>query len=192
MNKEVKQETNKSSNKVYAIIAVIMIVLALFVIFKPNQNTKNAEIGRATEVQTVEAKEENTIARIDITTPLVDAEKPQFEVYVDGSEIPENQAGWMPKFESQGYVIEKDDGTKDILIKALNNVDISIVLKGFRDEKNGKFIQHWVKYTAFKINGEEILSEPRDIWYGKAYAYHLNAKKGEEYKIHIEWTKVDK
>lgn len=190
MNKEIKQEKNKNRNKTYAVIVAVVAVLVAFVIFKPSHNTQNTETTKAPEVQTVETKEETTIARIDITTPLVDATKPQFEVYVNDSEEPEKQNVSMPKFDVQGYVIQKDNGNEDIKLKALKNADISIVLRGrWEKNDNDEIIEHWVKYTSLAINDEEILPEAVEVWHNDPFRYTINAKAGEEYKIHVEWQK---
>lgn len=136
----------------------------------------------ATEVK------KTSIARIDITTPLVDANVPQFEVYVDDSKTLQQQAEWMPKFDIQGYVVQEDDGIKNIKLKALKSGDISIVLRGpdKRDEKNN-IIENWVTFTSMKINGEEILPTSQSVWHNKPFRYIVHAKVGEVYKIEVEW-----
>ena len=135
----------------------------------------------------------DTVARIDISTPLVNADEPQFEVYVDESETSEKQIDWMYKMNRQGYVIQKTDQEMNISIKALNNIEISIELRGpdVRDE-NGKIIENWVKYNSVTINGEEILNAPVVTWHSKpVVAYIISAKANNEYKIHVAWTKTD-
>lgn len=183
-----KDINKKNDNKIYAIVVIVVAALVLFVIFKPNHEVKSTEKAEAITAETTKTKEEKVISRIDFGTKLVDADKPQFEVYVDGSETPMKQAAWMPNFNSQGYVIQTDDGSKDIKLKALTDADISIVLRGRWDiNADGKMIEHWVEYTSFVIDNQEILNKPINVWHNKPFVYKFNTKNGQEYKIHIEW-----
>lgn len=205
MNKEVKKE-EKKNGAIYAVIAiVVVIIVGVATFFKPEANKNSAiatqpDIAEAIEVKTEpivatvgEDTNEQITARIDITTPLVDADTPQFEVYIDDADMPEEQADWMPKFGNQGYVLQKDDGVQDIKLNALKDIDIELILRGpdKRDENN-QFIPVWVTYTSLTVNGKEILQEAVNVWHNKPFRYTINAKAGEEYKIHAEWTKADK
>lgn len=195
MKNEVKAEEKKNGT-IYAVIAIIVIAIASgMVFFKSGSGTDKANTIQKVAIETEEAtaaKEEKMVARIDITTPLVDATKPQFEVYVDGSKTPEKQAEWMPKFGNQGYVVQRDKNSTDINIKSLNDSELMVVLRGpdKRDE-NKKFIPVWVKYTSFTVNGKKILSEPVSVWHNKPFRHTIKAKSGDEIKIHAEWTKAD-
>lgn len=188
MSKEIKEEKSKAG-VIVAVIAIVVVAGGIMLL-KSNADTTIQKTETAAAIK-AENKEEKTIARIDLTTKLVNADKPQFEIYIDGSEIPEKQADWMPEFGSQGYVVERNNNKKDINIKAINDAVISVKLKGLRQEKAGTFVEHWVKYTSVSVNGEEILPEPVSVWYNKPFTYTINAKAGEEYKIHVEWTKAD-
>ena len=192
MKKEIKEEKSKARG-VFAAVVVIIVIAGGIMLFKPSNNVKVQEQKVATATTAPKPKAEKTVARIDLTTKLVDADKPQFEVYVDGSKTPEKQADWMPKFGNQGYVIQRYDGAKNIKLKALKDVDIDIILRGpdKRDE-NKKFIPVWVKYTSLTINGKKILSEPVSVWHNRPFHHTIKAKSGDEIKIHAEWTKADK
>lgn len=134
-----------------------------------------------------------TTSRIDLTTNLVDENIPQFEVYVDGSETPLKQMGWMSKNNLQGYVVQKDGKNMDMIIKSLSDAKIKLSFRGLweKDAEN-KMVEHWVKYTSINIDGNEILSEPVNVWHDKPFVYTIDAKNGAEYKIQIKWTKSDK
>ncbi len=202
MSKEVKTQEPTKSNKKYIVLAIVVILAIIGIMSGNGKEDETATTTVATteqapvaeQVPVVEEKTAETepaIARIDISTPLVNADEPQFEVYVDGSEEPEKQVAWMPNFGKQGYVLQDSNGSKDITIKVLNDADINIILKGRRDEKKGQLIEHWVDYTSLTINMDKILPQTKPIWYGKAFTHTINAKAGDEIKIHAEWQKPD-
>ena len=192
MKKEIKKE-EKKSRKIYLVILAIAIIAGAIVFFKPKADMNG--VGETQQVvnEVAESREQLTTARIDITTNLVDAAKPQFEVYVDSSENPEKQASWMPKFETQGYVVQSDNGDIDIVINAIKeDTDINLTLRGkWEQDKDNNMMENWVKYTSLTINGKEILPEAVAVWHNKPYRYTINAKAGEEYKVHAEWTEAD-
>ncbi|MBR1600276.1 MAG: hypothetical protein IJ677_01710 [Alphaproteobacteria bacterium] len=192
MSKEIKNEKSKAG-VVTAVVVAIAVIAGGIMFFKPSNNVKVQEQKVATATTAPKPKDEKIVARIDLTTKLVDAKKPQFEVYVDGSKTPEKQAGWMQKSGNQGYVIQRDKSSTDINIKSLNDSELMVVLRGpdKRDE-NKKFIPVWVKYTSFTVNGKKILSEPVSVWHNKPFRHTIKAKAGDEIKIHAEWTKADK
>ena len=161
----------KKRKYIYIILAVIAFVAAVSFVLFPRNNKP-------------------TEARVDITTTGI--KTPRFNVYVDNSETPEEQAAWMNKFDIQGYVVQSDNGVKDIDLKVLNNADIEIILRGpdNRDENNN-IIENWVKYTSFTVDGQEILKEPINVWHNRPFRYTIKTKAGDEHKIHIEWTKSD-
>lgn len=206
MSKEVKKDEPKTSGTKYLIVGLVVILAGVYALLsnnstneqtvtiaKPTATTEQAPVTeQITVAEETPATKESTVARIDITTPLVNADEPQFEVYVDGSEEPEKQAAWMPKFGKQGYVVQNSDGAKDIRIKALNDTNINIVLRGKREVVDGKCIPHRVTYTAFTINEKPIISETKSVWCKKTYSHTIKAKNGEEYKIYAEWQKHNK
>lgn len=181
-----KNEENKKG-KVYIAVAAIVIIVGAIAFFKPEADTKNADISQPVLTEVTKSQKEPVTARIDITTKLIDAEKPQFEVYVDGSDMPEKQAGWIVSRGLQGYVIQKKGNSIDLIIKAIKDIDINFVLRGVRDEKNGKLVEHWVTYTSLIINDEKILSKEKTVWYNKSYRQRIQAKSGDIYRIHIDW-----
>ena len=194
--KDIKTEKNINSKKKYITLAIAVLVIA-FAIIKANSGKDEATIQTQATSETVSKQavvaEEATVGRIDISTKLVDASKPQFEVYVDGSETPEEQAKWMPYHNIQGYVIQNEDNDANIVIKVIENAKIALQLRG-KDERdnNNMIIENWVKYTSLSIDGEEILPEAVEAWHNKPFTYTINAKAGEKYKIHVEWTNSDK
>lgn len=181
------------SNKRYIALALVVILAAVGILVNNNTKQTSAEPATIASAEQEQVIEKPVTARIDISTPLVNADEPQFEVYVDESETSEKQIDWMYKMNRQGYVIQKTDQEMNISIKALNNIEISIELRGpdVRDE-NGKIIENWVKYNSVTINGEEILNAPVVTWHSKpVVAYIISAKANNEYKIHVAWTKTD-
>lgn len=189
MSKEIKEEKSKAG-VIIAIVVAIAVIAGGIMLFKQSNNVK-VSTPKVTTVS--KPKAEKTVARIDLTAKLVDAEKPQFEVYVDGSENSEKQASWMPKFETQGYVVQSDNGDIDIVINAIKeDTDINLTLRGnWEQDEDKKMVENWVKYTSVSVNGKEILPEAVEVWHNKPFRYTINAKAGEEYKIHAEWTKAD-
>lgn len=187
MNKYFKTE-KKKNNKIYVAIATIVAIVGIISFFKTGTNTDNASVNKQVVTQEAKPQKELITARVDITTPLVDANTPQFEVYVDDSDKPLKQAVWMSKYNIQGCVALKDGGSMDILIKVLKDSDIKILLKGIWDKNtNGKIIEHWVKYKVFTINDVEILTEPTEVWHNEPFTHTIDAEAGDEYKVHIEW-----
>ena len=184
-------ENEIKSNKKYIILAFVVILGAIGIMFS-NSNKEETETTTVATTEQVSVVEEPTIARIQFTTTLVNANEPQLEVYVDDSETPLQQVNWMPPLGKQGYMVEKNNGTSDVTIKVLNDADINIELKGYKDGTDQNLIPHWVKYTVFTINDIPVIEEPIINWYGKPFKYTLNAKAGETYKFHFEWTKADK
>ena len=190
MKKEVKTD-EKNYKKIYILITLVVAILAISMILRPESNieanNKTAEIQKNV-VSEVEPQEEIPTARIDVTTKLVDAEKPQFEIYADGSEMPIKQADWMPRYGIQGYVVQEKGYSKDFVIKSLKDAEIRILLKGpdKRDENN-KIIENWVDYVSFSVDGKDILPEKTAAWHNKPFVHVLNAKSGEEHKIKVKW-----
>ena len=188
MNKEIKKEKSKLSRS-YIIIALIVVIIGGIMFFKTN-NTDTVKKQETVVATKVEPKEEKTVARIDLTTPLVDADKPQFEVYVDGSKTSEKQAAWWPNFGFQGYVIQKVDNSTNFVIEMLEDAEFNIILRGpSKRDENKKFIPIWVDYTSFTINGEEVLLTTLPVWHNKPFVKKIKASKGKKYKVKINWTK---
>ena len=192
MSKEIKEEKSKAG-VITTVVVAIAVIAGGIMLFKSNKADTTVQKPETVVATKAEPKEEKTIARIDLTAKLVDAEKPQFEVYVDSSENPEKQASWMPKFETQGYVVQSDNGNIDIVINAIKeDTDINLTLRGkWEQDEDKKMVENWVKYTSVSVNGKEILPEAVEVWHNKPFRYTINAKAGEEYKIHAEWTKAD-
>ena len=188
MNNEIKEKKSKAGI-IIAVVVAIVVIAGGIMLFKSNKADTTVQKQETVATTRTESKEEKTVARIDLTTKLVDSQKTQFEVYVNGSETPEKQASWMHKFGNQGYVIQRDSGIVDVIVKVIDDTDINILLKGLRDEKEGKLVKHWVEYTSFIVNDEEILPKVTSIWYGKPLTHKIKAKKGEIIKLKVEWQK---
>jgi len=205
MSKEIKKDEPEEtkSNKKYIILALVVILAIIGIMSGNGKEDETATVNAATTEQATVAEEtpivaetpaetEPTVARIDITTPLVNADEPQFEVYIDNLEIPEKQIAWLPKFGMQGYVVQRKSSKIDILIKTINDAKISFSLKGpdKRDE-NKKFIPVWVKYTSLKVDGKEILSQAVEVWHNKPFKYVIAAESGDNHQLHIEWQELN-
>ena len=181
MDKNIKTKLNKK----YFLIALVLVLGIAVLMVHDTTKTKTPVLKKSVSVSTT--TEENSVARIDLLTSLVDAKKPQFEIYVDGNQTAEKQAGWMFKLGKQGYVVESRDGKKDIVIKALADAKISVVLKGLRDDQNGKLVEHWVEYTSVEIDNKPIVETPKSVWYNTPVSYHFNAKEGQTYTLNVRW-----
>ena len=160
----------------YIIIAIVAIIAAVLVYsyFAP-------------------AKE--VTARIDIATKLVNAKKPVpvFEVYMDDSETPQEAADWMLKYNNQGNVVQKTGNDVNIKINALKDASIKVNLKGpWKQDDDGNQLESWVKYTSVTVDGQEILTEPVNVWHNEPFTYTIDAKAGNTYNIHAEWKKGSK
>ena len=159
----------------YIVFAIIAVIAAVFIYLYTNKPAKEI------------------LARIDVSTSLVDAKKPQFDVYIDDSETPEKQAEWMVKYNNQGNIVQKTGNDVNITIKALKDADIKVNFKGpWEQDETGNLKELWVKYTSATVNGQEILPEPVDVWHNKSFTYIIDAKAGNTYKIHAEWTESSK
>lgn len=199
MSNEIEVKKATKIKKGYIVFALVVILAAIGVMIgngTKEENTTNTSTQITTEQDSVTKQiaiiEESPVARIEFSTKLVDAQKPQFEIYVNDSKTPEQQVNWMPNLGDQGYVVQSDNGKADIVIKSPKDVDISLNFRGkWEQDKEGKLVKNWVKYTSVTINGEEILSKSVNVWHQNPFTYTLNAKAGKTYKIHAEWTKVD-
>ena len=196
MSKDIKTQEPTKNNKKYIALALVAI-LAVIGIVMNNSNEEKTVATSTTEPEVTaninkepQPKEEPTVARIDISTPLVNADEPQFEVYVDGAEEPEKQAAWMPKLGYQGVVVQKEGNEGIITVRVFSDAEIRIVLRGpdKRDENN-QTIENWVDFTSVQINGEEILPEITAVWHNKPFRHTINAKAGDEVKVSAKWQK---
>ena len=188
MSNEKETKEQAKSIKRDVVLALLVLLTTFGIITTKTEPKVVATVSEVTD-STV-AVEKTVKARIDISTPMVDENKSQFEVFVNGSEESEKQVNWMRNLQRDGFVIKGEGSAMEILIKARNNADLVVVLRGpdTRD-KNGNRYPTWVKYTSVIINGEELLSEPANVWHDKPFIYTLKTKAGKEYKIHAKWTK---
>ena len=198
-NEDQKQNPSKSK---YWIGAGVIVLLAICSVLVAKDSKKTTDMDtkstiRVEENVTNEIKKENiaveneNMARIDISTPLAEDGKSQFEIYVDGSEEPLKRAFWMYKKRFHGFTIQKSETKFDIVIKTVKDADITLFLRSIQKRENKINIPVWVTYTSLTINDKEILNEAKSVWFNEPFEYHINAKAGEEYKIHTEWQKPD-
>ena len=97
----------------------------------------------------------------------------------------------MYKKRFHGFTIQKSETKFDIVIKTVKDADITLFLRSIQKRENKINIPVWVTYTSLTINDKEILNEAKSVWFNEPFEYHINAKAGEEYKIHTEWQKPD-
>ena len=189
MSEEIKEEKSKAG-AIIAVVIAIAVIAGGIMFFKSNKANTTVQNKETAVVTKTEPKEETTTARIDITTKLADADKPQFEVYVDGAETPLKQVDWMPKFDRQGFIVQKEGNEAKIRIKALTESEIKVVILGpDRRDENNKLLESWVDYTSVSVDGKEILAEPIAVWHNKSFTHIINAKNGKEYEIIAKWKK---
>ena len=190
MSKENDQEKQNTSKSKYILgIAVIVLIASYFACLNNTEKTTTA-VPTTAKVHNIE---EQTTARIDISTNLAEDEKPQFLIFVDGAEKPQKRAFWMYRKGLYGSTVQKEGKELNIVIKALKDANIKLLLSGAQqvDEKK-KNIPAWVKYTAFTIDDNAVLDEAKPVWFEEPFTYTIKAKEGEEYKIHTEWQKDNK
>lgn len=198
MAKEQNKKEQKVSAKKYLITIMVgvAVVLCFALLSENTERTQSvkavAPIAVKIEQPVVKNTEEN-MARIDISAILAEDEKPQFMIYVDGSETPLKNALWMHNIGLYGFTLQKNGKSLDIVIKALNDVEIKFSASGIQKlDKNKNNIPVWVEYTSFNIDGTEVLDKVERVWFKKPFTYELDVKAGREYKIHTEWHKDSK
>lgn len=179
---------NKTQNKksvLYIVMALVAAILGVLLILKAVDNIEQ----EITNPQTEQVAEKVT-ARIDLTTDLVDAENPPFEVYINTSKIAEKQREWMFNLGYQGYTAQTTGNEMDIKIKVLNDAEIVVVLRGpdERDANNNR-IEKWVDYTSVLVDGKEILPKMTAVWHNKPFRRMIEAKAGDVINIKAKWKK---
>ena len=191
-NQQVQKQVK--SYKKYVALAVVVILAAIGIMTNngteeklANSTVASAKSASATE-QGSSVAEEPIIARIDITTPLINADEPQFEVYVDNSEVAEKQAEWMHNYGIQGVSIQKDTKTVHLNINPLSDTEIKIELRGRWDKgADGTLVPHYVTYTTFQVNNDDILTMPQKVNFAEPFLHSINAKKGKNINLNIGW-----
>ena len=209
--KNQKEQNFPVKKNIIAVVACIAVVFGLAVLMSGTDEPKAvkptpvaadvkqpANIKAKENAARVEAKKQpivinENMARIDISTALAEDKKPQFMVYVNGSEKPLKRAFWMYRKGLYGSTIQKDGEKLDIVIKVLKDADIKLSASGIQklDKKKNK-VPVWVEYTKFSINDENILKSAKKVWFEEPLEHELKAKAGQEYKIHAEWHKDSK
>ena len=101
-------------------------------------------------------------ARVDISEKTAN-NVPCFRLIDKNTGKELSTAGWMPKFGTQGYVIEQNGKREDLELQiASDNCKIDFFLRGPWELKNPEdrskgLKEHWVEYTEFVLNGKTIL-----------------------------------
>lgn len=139
-------------------------------------------------------KAKPTTARIDISEKTTNSQ-PCFVIknLEDGKFPP--KAGWMAKWGTQGYVIQKDGMSEELEIAATSDkCKINFALRGpweLKDKNDSKkgIKELWVEYTKFAINGQDIISKPTSAWHNKSIRHTITAQKGNVFNIKINWQK---
>ena len=134
-----------------------------------------------------------TIARIDVSEKTTNA-APCFTLTdkTTGKELPE--AGWMPKWGSRGYVVEKRDIAADLQINVVaDNCKINFSLRGpwelkDKNDRSKGIKEHWVEYTKFTINGKNIVNQNTPAWHNKPIRHTITAPKGENIAVSVAWN----
>lgn len=100
---------------------------------------------------------------------------------------------WFSNETGKGLLIHSTKCNLDLEIKCINRGEliISLLGMGFTD-KIGNFFPIFITFTSFKINDEEILSEPVSAWHNEPYHFKRIVKNSEIVKIHVEWKPFDK
>lgn len=136
-------------------------------------------------------------ARIDISEKTGNA-VPCFEVKEKSTQMTFQTADWMPKFGSQGYVIEKNGIKEELEIVAKTDkckINFSLrgpfELKHIKDRSKG-VKEKWVEYTGLGINGKNIIKKPVAVWHNKPFNYTLTMQKGNVLNVKIKWKKYVK
>ena len=174
----------KKIKKKFILICSLLAILIIGVII-----TSRVDIEQQEQPTTTPQIAAPTIARIDL---MASAKGAQFIVYdKDNQVLPE--ADWMSKFNLRGYAILIDGKDSYFVIKANNNTEIKIALRGKWEQGSDKnLIPHWVEYTSLKINGESVLPGNVTVWHDKPYNYTIHAKAGEIYTVEATWQKPTK
>ena len=139
-------------------------------------------------------KAKPTTARIDISEKTTNSQ-PCFVIknLEDGKFPP--KAGWMAKWGTQGYVIQKDGMSEELEIAATSDkCKINFALRGpwelkDKNDRNKGIKELWVEYTKFAINGQDILLSPKQVWHNKPIYHSITAQKGNVFNIKINWQK---
>ena len=142
----------------------------------------------------VENQAQPTTARIDIYEKTTNA-TPCFEVkeILSGKTLP--AAGWMAKWGSQGYMIQKEAMSENLEITAISDkCKINFALRGpweLKDKNNSEtgINELWVEYTKFAINGQDIITNPTSVWHNKPIYHSITAQKGNVFYVQINWQK---
>ena len=139
-------------------------------------------------------KAKPTTARIDISEKTTNSQ-PCFVIknLEDGKFPP--KAGWMAKWGTQGYVIQKDGVSEEFEITTtFDKCKIDFALRGpweLKDKNDNKkgIKELWVEYTKFAIYGQDIISKPTSAWHNKPIYHSITAQKGNVFNIKINWQK---
>ena len=178
-----KKENSKTK---YIVIAALIAILAVGWFVVPCGEKAPQRVVQQKAAVPVVAP---AVARIDLSAPYT--EEAQFVVYAEDGQ-PLDEAEGMPKYNARGYRVQKNGNDTTFKIITNEDVVIKLSLRGkWEKDKAGNRIPRWVRYTSVKINGEEILDEPKSVWHDKPFVYQLLAEKGDTYEVVAKWQKTD-
>ena len=64
------------------------------------------------------------------------------------------------------------------------NVDLKGILRVTAD---GKRMPYWITFTSMRINGENILSKPVDVWHDQPLMCKKKVRDGEMLELEVMW-----
>ena len=90
--------------------------------------------------------------------------------------------------DKSGIVLDEIDPVGFFIIKANDNINLRFNLKGIdRRTPDNKFIEKWCTFIVFKINGVNMLSEPKKVWHNQGFDINCQMKKDEVIKIEYQY-----
>ena len=126
-------------------------------------------------------------ARIDIRLMSTEGDFQIQAVSDDKAKV--SQPSWL-QGNAIGYMISSFAGSLKFVAKATVSGQISLNLRSMdvrEPADKSKRIPYWIDYTKLVVNNKTIFNKLTPTWHDKPFRYNINAKRGEEIKIEIEW-----
>ena len=99
-----------------------------------------------------------------------------------------NTPRWLQDEAGIGYVLTDDMGAMHARLKCRGSGKLAMWCRGIDFREAGKRVPLWVTLWSVKINGEELLQEPVDVWHDKVFYHEQQVADGEELDFYICWT----
>lgn len=98
---------------------------------------------------------------------------------------------WWVDEKGKGIIARSTAGSMNFRVKCNEDGLLNIFLRS-EDIKNnqGVRIPIYLRYTKFKVNNKNIITDPQDVHHDKPFFYKKDVKKDEEIEIYIEWTAI--